>query len=112
MDVQLNIFLLSQKWFHLTLRRFLEINTSKERSKFGNLAPIRTVFHDFVNCSSHYSVGVNVTIDEMLYIDGMYSGNKSVVLKSNVQIKIPTKYSLEERKNHLNMNIGLQVMGE
>ena len=47
--------------------RFDDLTTRVERKKIDRLAPIREVFEKFVeNCQKSYSVGENITIDEML----------------------------------------------
>jgi len=60
---------MSERRFYLLLRalRFDNIHTRNERKKIDNLAPIRTVFDEFVNrCISFYTPGEYCTIDEML----------------------------------------------
>lgn len=60
---------MSERRFYLLLRalRFDNIHTRNERKKLDNLAPIRTVFDEFVNrCTSFYTPGEYCTIDEML----------------------------------------------
>lgn len=60
---------MSIKRFKTLIRclRFDDLSTRAERKVFDRLAPIRDVFEKFVeNCQKSYSVGENVTIDEML----------------------------------------------
>ncbi|KAL4089192.1 hypothetical protein QTP88_024253 [Uroleucon formosanum] len=60
---------MSERRFYLLLRalRFDNIHTRNERKTIDNLAPIRTVFDEFVNrCISFYTPGEYCTIDEML----------------------------------------------
>jgi hypothetical protein len=60
---------MSIKRFKTLIRclRFDDRTTRVERKKVERLAPIREVFEKFVeNCQKSYSVGENVTIDEML----------------------------------------------
>ncbi|XP_050065449.1 piggyBac transposable element-derived protein 4-like [Aphis gossypii] len=55
--------------FYILLRamRFDDISTRAQRKQFDKLAAIRSVFEDFVlSCENCYTVGANVTIDEML----------------------------------------------
>jgi len=57
------------KRFYLLLRalRFDDYRTRKERLSIDKLAVIRSVFDDFVKrCQDCYTIGENVTIDEML----------------------------------------------
>ncbi|XP_025208434.1 uncharacterized protein LOC112603859 [Melanaphis sacchari] len=59
---------MSEKRFSLLLQavRFDDIETRNDRA-IDKLAPIRTVFDDFVRrCKENYTVGENCTIDEML----------------------------------------------
>ncbi|XP_060846007.1 piggyBac transposable element-derived protein 4-like [Rhopalosiphum padi] len=61
--------IMSEKLFSLLLRavRFDDIETRNVRRAIDKLAPIRTVFDDFVRrCKANYTVGENCTIDEML----------------------------------------------
>lgn len=60
---------MSERRFHVLIRalRFDDKNNRRERAKIDNLAPIREIFDNFVNaCSSNFSIGEYVTIDEML----------------------------------------------
>lgn len=60
---------MSQRRFRLLSQalRFDDENTRAARRKLDNLAPIRDVFDSFVKtCSESYSVGENVTVDEMM----------------------------------------------
>uniref|UniRef100_A0A2S2Q9N5 PiggyBac transposable element-derived protein 4 n=1 Tax=Sipha flava TaxID=143950 RepID=A0A2S2Q9N5_9HEMI len=60
---------MSKTRFYLLLRalRFDNINTRSERKKFDKLAPIRTIFDEFVDrCKLNYTVGEYCTIDEIL----------------------------------------------
>ncbi|CAI6359412.1 unnamed protein product [Macrosiphum euphorbiae] len=60
---------MSKTRFYLLLRalRFDNINTRSEKKKFDKLAPIRTIFDEFVDrCKLNYTVGEYCTIDEML----------------------------------------------
>lgn len=67
--VELFRIVMSRNRFHLLLSclRFDNKNTRQERKAQDKLAPLREVFDIFVNkCKTNYSVGQNVTIDEML----------------------------------------------
>lgn len=60
---------ISKTRFYLLLRalRFDNINTRSEKKNFDKLAPIRTIFDEFVDhCKLNYTVGEYCTIDEML----------------------------------------------
>lgn len=60
---------MSQTRFYFLLRnlRFDDKNTRTERARIDNMAATREIFESFVtNCKTHYQVGENVTIDEML----------------------------------------------
>lgn len=60
---------MSKNRFYILLRalRFDDISTRAQRKQFDKLAPIRTVFEKIVRrCENCYTVGENVTIDEML----------------------------------------------
>ncbi|XP_050527851.1 piggyBac transposable element-derived protein 4-like [Daktulosphaira vitifoliae] len=55
--------------FYILLRamRFDDIGTRAQRKQFDKLAAIRSIFDEFVlRCENYYTVGANVTIDEML----------------------------------------------
>ncbi|KAE9522205.1 hypothetical protein AGLY_017387 [Aphis glycines] len=70
---------MSEKRFSLLLRavRFDDIETRNVRRAIDKLAPIRTVFDDFVRrCKENYTVGENCTIDEMLDGSGTLRKNK------------------------------------
>lgn len=60
---------MSERRFRLLSQalRFDDENTRAARKKLDNLAPIREIFDSFVKtCGESYSVGDNVTIDEMM----------------------------------------------
>uniref|UniRef100_A0A1B6MIG5 PiggyBac transposable element-derived protein domain-containing protein n=1 Tax=Graphocephala atropunctata TaxID=36148 RepID=A0A1B6MIG5_9HEMI len=60
---------MSERRFRLLSQalRFDDENTRAARKKLDNLAPIRDIFDSFVKtCGESYSVGDNVTIDEMM----------------------------------------------
>jgi len=60
---------MSKARFYILLRalRFDDIGTRATRKQIDKLAPIRTLFDNFVTrCQNNYTVGENVTIDEML----------------------------------------------
>lgn len=60
---------MSIKRFKFLLRaiRFDDITTRKQRRALDKLAPIRTVFEEFVQrCKDYYSLSAYVTVDEML----------------------------------------------
>lgn len=60
---------MSKARFYILLRalRFDDIGTRATRKQIDKLAPIRTLFDNFVTrCQNNYTVGENVTIDEIL----------------------------------------------
>ncbi|KAL4088632.1 hypothetical protein QTP88_023721 [Uroleucon formosanum] len=60
---------MSKARFYILLKplRFDDIGTRATRKQIDKLAPIRTLFDNFVtHCQNNYTVGENVTIDEML----------------------------------------------
>jgi len=78
---------MSEKRFSLLLRavRFDDIETMNVRRAIDKLAPIRTVFDDFVRqCKENYTVGDNCTIDKMLEgFQGRYSFRQYIPNKPN-----------------------------
>jgi len=60
---------MSKARFYILLKalRFDDIGTRDTRKQIDKLAPIRTLFYNFVTrCQNNYTAGENVTIDEML----------------------------------------------
>lgn len=67
MDDFLTVMSIKRFQFLMRAIRFDDLETREERRKADRLAPIRSIFEEFVgNCQKCYSLGDNVTIDEKL----------------------------------------------